>query len=235
MGPTASSAGRPHECVTPSAKFGPRGVDDAERRPSDTLSLDVDGPRANRQRATLPHQRRKEQSVVRRPSGKTPAGRSTRPVVSNITEGQTSTNNNRRTLENQFTNRPPTAIPTTSQRKPHSSRVERYINEDGKVGVVVSADHGRCWSFNDYWSFSAIEQERLVLDRDIVQAVLNRKYDDAQNIAMAKLYSVQRSRLARGSMVLKVVWVDRGEEFRILKHGEREIVRLKKHDVWIRA
>ncbi|KAL8690383.1 MAG: hypothetical protein Q9218_004162 [Villophora microphyllina] len=109
-----------------------------------------------------------------------------------------------------------------------SDPVERYIDEKTqKVAVLVDPGYGGYWS--SYQRGKAIEI--ALFDREIVKAVLDENYEEAERLTKIKLPHV----LAGEVRNLMVEWVDQGDEFWISEYDGDETLHLKKDFPFYRA
>ncbi|KAL8634279.1 MAG: hypothetical protein Q9228_008127, partial [Teloschistes exilis] len=109
-----------------------------------------------------------------------------------------------------------------------SNPVERYIDEKTqKVAVLVSPGYGGWWS--SYQRGKDIEI--ALFDREIVKAILDENYEEAERLADAKLSSGTPGPVRD----LVVKWVDQGQEFWISEYDCWEMLHLKKNFPCYRA
>ncbi|KAL9581436.1 MAG: hypothetical protein Q9212_003900 [Teloschistes hypoglaucus] len=102
-----------------------------------------------------------------------------------------------------------------------SDPVQRYIDvKTQKVAVLVSPGYGCYWSSYQYGK----DIEIALFDCEIVKAVLDEDFEEAERLATAKLPCV----LPEEVRSLVVVWVDQGDEFWISEDDGWEMLHLKK-------
>lgn len=100
---------------------------------------------------------------------------------------------------------------------------EKYINEDGKVAVLVSPGYGAGWST---WA-SSDEREAAKFDRRIVEQVLA-KNDDLERFVQQLGYTSYTGGLSS----LEIEWVAPGEPFYIHEYDGYEDIRWRDSDGW---
>jgi len=99
-----------------------------------------------------------------------------------------------------------------------STKVEKYIREDGMVGVLVSPGFGSGWST---WAERG-EEEAMLFDKRIVQAVLDGKSEE-EITAIAD--EVAPDSYKGGAEQLEVEWVTPGTFFEIGEYDGSESLR----------
>jgi hypothetical protein len=85
----------------------------------------------------------------------------------------------------------------------------------GKVAVLYSTGYGAGWYT---WNYD--EGTDIVFDRDIVQAVLDKDFEKAKDIASKKYPNAYLG----GVYNLKVAWIDKGSEFEIDEYDGAESI-----------
>lgn len=85
--------------------------------------------------------------------------------------------------------------------------IEKYINEDGKVGVLVSYGYGAGWST---WSYSS---EFFAMDKTLVQMKLDGATEEDVNTYL-NTCDIEESSTS-GWDDCEVEWLDKGQNFRI--------------------
>jgi hypothetical protein len=99
-----------------------------------------------------------------------------------------------------------------------STKVEKYIREDGMVGVLVSPGYGAGWST---WARPA-EEEAMLFDKRIVQAVLDEKSEE-EIVAISN--EVAPESYKGGAEQLEVEWVTPSTFFEIQEYDGNESLR----------
>ena len=102
-----------------------------------------------------------------------------------------------------------------------SVELEKYENESGQVGVLVSAGCGAGWSTQAWAGF---EETFLAMDKTLVSMKLSNESEDA-----VKDYLMQKLGKAPSMGVwgdVKVLWLDKGTVFIIQEYGGLEDIEL---------
>jgi hypothetical protein len=94
------------------------------------------------------------------------------------------------------------------------------LEREGKIAVLYSPGYGAGWS--TWYSGPREKQEILLMDADIVQAVLDGDRNKAADIAKIKLED--DSFYAGGSEDLEVEWISKGSIFKINEYDGSESV-----------
>jgi hypothetical protein len=99
--------------------------------------------------------------------------------------------------------------------------MNKYINDDGKVGVLVSYGYGAGWST---WNGGgdACPNEVLVMDKVLVTMKLAN--DDEDTVANYCEMLTGKKPFMGGWSSTEVVWLDKGTKFRIDEHDGAEIL-----------
>ena len=130
------------------------------------------------------------------------------------------------------------------------NKVERYINKEGKVGVLISGGYGAGWST---WADSK-DREFLLFDRGLVELALvkeaayeNRDYIDkalwkavdmeAKFISDVEdyLHANNHDTYTGGWINTYVKWMDPGTEFIVEEYDGSESLRYRDSDRWMTA
>jgi hypothetical protein len=129
-------------------------------------------------------------------------------------------------------------------------KVERYINEEGKVGVLISGGYGAGWST---WADSK-DREFMLFDRGLVALALDKeaayKSRDSERISKHELdeqidksfvdveeylHANNRDPYIGGWAGVYVVWMDPGTEFIVEEYDGSESLRYRDKENWISA
>lgn len=118
---------------------------------------------------------------------------------------------------------------------PSTPPVERYVRDDGKVGLILSNGFFSGWSTRIRLVLDPMEpsfprrarrmEEIAIFDKDIVAAVLAGDIPRARAVAIKKMKLPRH--FSRDNTDLRVVWVARGDEFEVISAPESEEIRLK--------
>ena len=144
---------------------------------------------------------------------------------------------------NRSNSEPPTPLALSSQtdNPPPPPPVERYVRADGKIGVIISPDHGGAWSSQDrdlldpeMTAEQRLKREEIALfDKDIVELVLAHQVVQAKELFKAKIESV--GDFCTAGMDLQVEWVKPGEEFEVAEYDGLESIRFRRQVHFWRA
>ena len=116
-------------------------------------------------------------------------------------------------------------------------KVERYINEEGKVGVLISGGYGAGWST---WAGNQ-DREFLLFDRGLVELVLEKeaayeKQIDKSFVDVEKyLHANNRDPYTGGWAGVYVKWMDPGTEFIVEEYDGSESLRYRDKENWMSA
>lgn len=113
--------------------------------------------------------------------------------------------------------------------------VEKYVREDGKIAVLVSAGFGAGWS-----SWNTVDEdlaEALLFDVDVVKMVLENRKDEIEDFVTAKYKDMTEGGwlVTVGAKDLDVEWVDKGERFVIDEYDGAESLIREKETYWYEA
>ena len=121
------------------------------------------------------------------------------------------------------------------------NKVERYINEDGKVGVLISGGYGAGWST---WGSNG-DREFLLFDRGLVALALDKEsaYEnenqalvDQSFVDVAEYLHVNnRDTYTGGWAGVYVKWMNPGTEFMVEEYDGSESLRYRDSDRWMSA
>jgi hypothetical protein len=92
--------------------------------------------------------------------------------------------------------------------------MNKYINDEGKVGVLVSYGYGAGWST---WNGN---REVLVMDKVLVTMKLANDYEDTV-ANYCEMLTGEKPYMG-GWFSAEVVWLDKGTKFRIDEHDGAE-------------
>ena len=95
-------------------------------------------------------------------------------------------------------------------------KYEKYIREDGMVAVLYSPGYGAGW-----YSWSCNNEQGLLFDKEIVQAVLDKDVEKARQIASDKYPDEYVS-----DQDLAIEWVAPGDTFEIEGYHGHESVHI---------
>ena len=122
-------------------------------------------------------------------------------------------------------------------------KVERYINEEGKVGVLISGGYGAGWST---WANDK-DREFLLFDRGLVELVFEKeaayesrddewqKIDKSFDDVAEYLHANNRDIYTGGWAGVYVKWMDPGTEFIVEEYDGSESLRYRDKENWISA
>lgn len=118
------------------------------------------------------------------------------------------------------------------------SNVDRYINDDGKVAVLVSSGYGAGWS-----TWNRNYEEHLLFHPELVKLKLNEpEMDNCEGCKQKRLESTLLSVLGPEANIycggwgdIYVEWVDQGEEFIVDENDGYESLFIKSDTNWIVA
>ena len=124
------------------------------------------------------------------------------------------------------------------------SKVERYINEDGKVGVLISGGYGAGWST---WADSK-DREFFLFDRGLVALALDKEaangpFDKTtqwlieMNTEELEVYLKENGvdSFTGGWAGVYVKWMDQGTEFIVEEYDGSESLRYRDNEDWMSA
>ena len=127
------------------------------------------------------------------------------------------------------------------------NKVERYINEDGKVGVLISGGFGAGWST---WADNK-DREFLLFDRGLVKLALEREaacesrkhlqrsiaviFDKSYNDVAEYLHANNCDSFTGGWAGVYVKWMDQGTEFVVEEYDGSESLRYRDNEDWMSA
>ena len=124
------------------------------------------------------------------------------------------------------------------------SKVERYINEDGKVGVLISGGYGAGWST---WADSK-DREFFLFDRGLVKLArekeaANGPFDKTtqwlieMNTEELEVYLKKNGvdSFTGGWAGVYVKWMDQGTEFIVEEYDGSESLRYRDNEDWMSA
>ena len=124
------------------------------------------------------------------------------------------------------------------------SKVERYINEDGKVGVLISGGYGAGWST---WADSK-DREFFLFDRGLVALALDKEaangpFDKTtqwlieMNTEALEVYLKENGvdSFTGGWAGVYVKWMDQGTEFIVEEYDGSESLRYRDNEDWMSA
>jgi len=109
------------------------------------------------------------------------------------------------------------------------NKVERYLNKDGKVGVLISIGFGAGWST---WNRNV--EEFLLFDSGLVQLALEQASEDEVQEYIDSL--VDETHVYTGGWEdIGVVWLDPGTEFKVEEYDGSESLRYRDGNDWMSA
>tara|TARA_A100001391_G_scaffold21102_1_gene11541 strand:- start:9 stop:395 length:387 start_codon:yes stop_codon:yes gene_type:complete len=127
------------------------------------------------------------------------------------------------------------------------SKVERYINEDGKVGVLISGGYGAGWST---WADSK-DREFFLFDWGLVKLALEKEaawisQDNTSlfgrglvemNTEALEVYLKENGvdSFTGGWAGVYVKWMDQGTEFIVEEYDGSESLRYRDNEDWMSA
>ena len=121
------------------------------------------------------------------------------------------------------------------------SKVERYINEDGKVGVLISGGYGAGWST---WAHSK-DREFFLFDRGLVALALEKEAAEMNTEELENHLKENgiEDYSSTGGMAsswgpwagVYVVWMDPGTEFIVEEYDGSEALRYRDNEDWMSA
>jgi len=110
--------------------------------------------------------------------------------------------------------------------------VEKYVREDGKIAVLVSAGYGAGWS-----TWNTVDEElaeALLFDADVVKMVLEDREDEIEAFVTEK-YKDNDWLVTGGAKDLFVEWVNKGERFVIDEYDGAEHLVRETETYWYEA
>lgn len=138
-------------------------------------------------------------------------------------------------LMNDPTRQPPQFKTIIASKPLPAPPVERYVRDDGMIGVVIAHGFDGGWSSKlrlvldpsnpANWPRRRKMQEIALFDKDIVAAVLAGDIQLARSVAIGKMELSKQ--FASLTTELRVVWLAPGEEFEVLDPCGYERVKLK--------
>ena len=121
------------------------------------------------------------------------------------------------------------------------NKVERYINEDGKVGVLISGGFGAGWST---WA-DHVERKFFLFDRGLVALALDKEsaYENKNQALIDKnfvdveeyLHANNCYSFTGGWAGVYVKWMDPGTEFIVEEYDGSESLRYRNNENWMSA
>ena len=128
------------------------------------------------------------------------------------------------------------------------SKVERYINEDGKVGVLISGGYGAGWST---WADSK-DREFFLFDRGLVKLALEKEASwISQDNPVIEMNNEELENHLKeaakfdpfngidsytgGWAGVYVKWMDQGTEFIVEEYDGSESLRYRDNEDWMSA
>ena len=124
------------------------------------------------------------------------------------------------------------------------SKVERYINEDGKVGVLISGGYGAGWST---WADSK-DREFFLFDRGLVALALDKEAAngpfDKTTQWLIEMNTEELEDYLKESGIdsftggwagVYVKWMDPGTEFIVEEYDGSESLRYRDNEDWMSA
>lgn len=115
--------------------------------------------------------------------------------------------------------------------------VEKYVREDGKIAVLVSAGYGAGWS-----TWNTVDEElaeALLFDADVVKMVLEDREDEIEAFVTAKYKDKTDDGwnylVTAGAKDLYVEWVNKGERFVIDEYDGAEHLVRETETYWYEA
>ena len=124
------------------------------------------------------------------------------------------------------------------------SKVERYINEDGKVGVLLSGGYGAGWST---WADSK-DREFFLFDRGLVALALDKEAAngpfDKTTQWLIEMNTEELEDYLKESGIdsftggwagVYVKWMDPGTEFIVEEYDGSESLRYRDNEDWMSA
>ena len=121
------------------------------------------------------------------------------------------------------------------------NKVERYINEDGKVGVLISGGFGAGWST---WADN-VDRKFFLFDRGLVALALDKEaaYESENQDRIDKhwvelkayLHANNCDSFTGGWLGVYVKWMDQGTEFIVEEYDGSESLRYRDNEDWMSA
>ena len=121
------------------------------------------------------------------------------------------------------------------------SKVERYINEDGKVGVLISGGYGAGWST---WADSK-DREFFLFDRGLVTLALEKEAAwISQDNPVIEMNTEELEDYLKENGIdsytggwagVYVKWMDQGTEFIVEEYDGSESLRYRDNEDWMSA